>query len=764
MLEGGMERKSAVFHLGKGKGKGEEETPLAKGERERLSPKGRRGEEEDTPDPLYEELESSPERRPSGLSLDHVEFAEARTRRRLSIGKKKGRFQTLFTEHATLLMDYIDDLKGVFDKALAIHKYSKILEVIISERTSLKQIRRVIWEKDYRRIKTLVEPYKEMGRVGERYETLFGEKATKKLAEHDPRDYVGLLDAVRQVVDNKLSETTNALEKEKHFVKETPKKDDVEAQLSKWKRVLQGGFDSFQNKMKEFIGLWLGYAENLGREGGLTDTTRITVSLGPALDYELSLVQTIAKLVGLEEVPLNSYVDCIKEYLSSKGSNEARKTCLAQAIALGKLLDNPKQTASSLSLFDQEEPAGQGEARRVPITSRGVLTIYVRVETKARGYKYSVKEGRQVALPGRSYYTIRVGDTGEFEARKTIVLDAKQHVTFSIDAPGHPFYITRHDRGGTHTFEDSVYVPKKGEVITPMQFPDLSFEEWLAVDSGKEVALYYQCNIHKNMGGRLIIQPSTLPAYSRIPKGPDADPDLPIGLGRGKKPVEPFVYLLTNHFTVEIDYLVFPSVLPRGDQFKAWEDAANIRLKELNRQTREWKRYAVDERQFGRFAELMGRHNEFVKEFIANRLRLHLTWKRIDDLANHPSWIGSEKDMARREAEIEKANLMQKVAEEDIEKYRKQTAKRLGIAMASLADKSVGKEDKKEVMVVFLNHTRAVLSYYRTTISNMFLVEHDLYPDEVRNPSSKTTKREFIARHMEGIIAFGKRLQEIRGS
>src|SRR6056297_1331001 len=80
----------------------------------------------------------------------------------------------------------------------------------------------------------------------------------------------------------------------------------------------------------------------------------------------------------------------------------------------------------------------------------------------------------------------------------TIYLKAYQTYTFNINTAGHPFYFTTSETGaqdatGNVLNQTSKIITKGSITINPSE-------------DFNNVPLYYQCTIHPNMGGRVVIQ------------------------------------------------------------------------------------------------------------------------------------------------------------------------------------------------------------------------------------------------------------------
>jgi len=245
------------------------------------------------------------------LSLDHVEFAGAR---RLSVGRRKARFRSLFREHAILMMDYLLALVP-------------IVKLVLESRTLIEKM-------------TTLRKRQSVAK-GARFDALGKEYRKVGEANDDVNDDIRSL-ALR--------------------MKKSAERKAVDEQLWKWKKSALKDSDPFVLAMKRFIGLWIDFAEKVGASKDVLDDKGT-----PLIDLngdETEVLEAIWKALTGKNVlkgdnvwrHLEGYVECLKKYLwnhATAGLDE-RQACLSHAMTMGEALDNPKQTASSFSLFDQE--------------------------------------------------------------------------------------------------------------------------------------------------------------------------------------------------------------------------------------------------------------------------------------------------------------------------------------------------------------------------------------------------------------------------
>jgi serine/threonine protein phosphatase PrpC len=257
-----------------------------------------------------------------GLSLDHVEFASAK--RRLSIGKKKIFFQDLFKDHAIALMNYIEkDIRPVVGEALKIRE-------------------------------TTTEMFNLRNRISQ---------ATGELFETLSKKY----DQLAKDSENK----NNELRKKKFEAGRTNMAKAVQDQLSKWKRKLRNP-EPFMTAMKRFIGLWINFAEDVGRAGGIYDKERgERVRLTGSKDGETKALEAIWKgltgknaVKGESWVRLVEYVQCIKQYLWApwtESKESPRNECRQKAVMIGHMLDSGDEPVGS-SLLPAGHPGSLEES------------------------------------------------------------------------------------------------------------------------------------------------------------------------------------------------------------------------------------------------------------------------------------------------------------------------------------------------------------------------------------------------------------------
>jgi protein phosphatase 2C family protein 2/3 len=256
------------------------------------------------------------------LSLDHVEFESAK--RRLSIGKKKIFFQDLFKDHAIALMNYIEkDIRPVVEEALEIREMT----------TEMFNLRNRISQATGRLFETLSKKYDQLAKDSE--------------------------------------DKNNELRKKKFEAGRTNMAKAVQDQLSKWNRKLRNPAP-FMTAMKKFIGLWINFAEDVGRAGGIYDKERgERVRLTGSKDGETKALEAIWKgltgktaVKGESWVRLVEYVQCIKQYLWvpwTESKESPRNECRQKAVMIGHMLDSGDEPVGS-SLLPAGHPGSLEES------------------------------------------------------------------------------------------------------------------------------------------------------------------------------------------------------------------------------------------------------------------------------------------------------------------------------------------------------------------------------------------------------------------
>lgn len=97
----------------------------------------------------------------------------------------------------------------------------------------------------------------------------------------------------------------------------------------------------------------------------------------------------------------------------------------------------------------------------------------------------------------RNVYCIKLND-GEYKQQMNITLKVGKKYRFVINAYNHPFFFTTDQFGGRLSADKKI--SKSPAAVMVGQYILTVPKEW------KGMKIYYQCQIHQNMGGLVIVK------------------------------------------------------------------------------------------------------------------------------------------------------------------------------------------------------------------------------------------------------------------
>ena len=97
-------------------------------------------------------------------------------------------------------------------------------------------------------------------------------------------------------------------------------------------------------------------------------------------------------------------------------------------------------------------------------------------------------------------------DNENFYHNPPLILNPLTNYEFIIQSPGHPFYITTNKQGGTKTLDGAITIKSMNRYRSSNSGIENGILSWSPSAAHSKMKLYYQCDLHKNMGNEIIFK------------------------------------------------------------------------------------------------------------------------------------------------------------------------------------------------------------------------------------------------------------------